>query len=105
MRLWVAALLSLLTLSPIPGVTTGDLRVTFRDSATGYRLAGTLRARAPNGEPRDFAVQIGEVLLASPTVGRWRLFANAPGHATLETEFEISSGDTLPVSLWLDPLT
>ena len=103
MRLWLVALLSLLTLTPVPGAATGGLKVIFRDSATGYGLTGSLRVRARNGETRAFAVQVGEPLLLAPRVGRWRIFASAPGHTPLETEFEIALDSSLPVTLWLDP--
>src|SRR5262249_24051676 len=102
-RLWLVALLSLLSFTPVPGAATGGLKIIFPDSAPGYGLAGILSVRGPHGESGAFAVEVGDPLQLSEQTGRWRIFAEAPGHVPLETEFEISPDGWVPVTLWLDP--
>ena len=105
MRKGLLALLSFLSLSPLPRAPTGELRVAVRDSLTGYGLPGALQIQGSSGETRTFAIREWEQLRLSTIGGRWRISASSPGHAVLETQFEISPGDSLPITLWLDPQT
>lgn len=105
MRHWRLALLSFLALRPSPTSTTGELRLTLRDSLTGYGLAGAVRARGPDGTARIAEVRPGEQLALSFPSGTQRLTVTSPGHAPIETQFELIPALSIPITIWLDPGT
>ena len=103
MRHWPLALLSFLALTPRPTLTTGELRLTLRDSLTGYGLAGVVRARGADGTARTMPIRSGEQLALSFPPGSQRLSATSPGYAPIETQFEVMPELPVPISIWLDP--
>ncbi len=103
MRHWPLALLSFLALTPRPTLTTGELRLTLRDSLTGYGLAGVIRARGADDTARTMSIRSGEQLELSFPPGSQRLSATSPGYAPIETQFEVMPELPVPITIWLDP--
>lgn len=105
MRHWLLALLSLLALTPRSTAPTGELRLRLRDSLTGYGLAGIVQARGADGSAYVMAVGSGVELALPSALGSQRLTASSPGHAPIETQFEVMPALSIPITIWLDPVS
>jgi hypothetical protein len=103
MRHWLLALLSFLALRPLQTPSSGELRITLRDSLTGYGLAGSVLGRTADGTSRTMSVRSGEQVAMSLPPGIQRVAATSPGYAPIETQFEVVPELSLPITIWLDP--
>ncbi len=85
--------------------SSGNLNITFRDSATGYAIPTSFSAENPKERTRAALVTDtagrGRYQLAA---GRHNLEIAARGYRPFKTHFEIDPRTPLAVTVWLDPL-
>jgi hypothetical protein len=89
-----------------PKAKGGTLELRVRDAATGYAIPGAMVIDfgSSGSALRSYRLPQSANLRTEVAHGAHQLEISAPGHRPLRTQVQVSPEQSMPITIWLDPL-